>query len=445
MKVNGLLVAAVVLAGLVGALYWSNHHKPEEKAEAAVSPSPRILSLKQAGISQVEIKKNGAAAVELAREGDKWQITAPQKLAADQDAVSNLLSSVTPLNSTRLVEDKASDVSQYGLAKPALEIDLTEKNKQSEELLIGDETPTSGDLYAKLENDPRVFTIASYTKNSLDKGVDDLRDKRLITAAAAKISQVDLLANGQDMVFGRNKDQWEIVKPKPLRTDNLQVDNLVQTLTDAKMDLSATDDAKQDASAFASGTPVATAKVTTDGGVQELQVRKKKDDYYAKSSVVAGVYKVSSDTAQGLDKKLEDFRNKKLFDFGYSEPEKVEFHDGAKAYFLTKGGTDWWSGDGKKLETVSVDSFLDELRDAAASKFADSGFGKPAIEITVVSKQGKQVEKVGIAKHGDDYLAKREGGPAVYVLDKSTVEDLQKAATEIKPEAPAKNPVQSKK
>ncbi len=138
------------------------------------------------------------------------------------------------------------------------------------------------------------------------------------------------------------------MKPKPLRADQAQVDSLVRALTDAKMELSATDDAKKTASAFASAAPVATAKVTAESGTQELQVRKNKDEYYAKSSAVDGVYKVPNTLGQALDKNLEDFRNKKLFDLGSDDPNKIEVRDGLKTYFLTRSGEDWWSGDAKQ-------------------------------------------------------------------------------------------------
>jgi hypothetical protein len=56
---------------------------------------------------------------------------------------------------------------------------------------------------------------------------------------------------------------------------------------------------------------LATAKVTGDAGVQTLQVRRNNDDYFAKSSAVDGIYKVDSSLGQALDKKIEDFRQKK--------------------------------------------------------------------------------------------------------------------------------------
>ena len=379
MKGSGLIVAAVILAGLVGALYWSNHHKPAETTEASADVAPKILAVKTPDISKFDLKKDGAEQVGAERNGaGQWQITSPAALPADQGAVSSLLGTFSSLNSQRLVEEKASNLAPYGLDTPKFEVDLSEKNNQTQSLLLGDATPAGNAIYAKLGGDPRIFTIPSYDKTSIDKSANDLRDKRLLTVNSDKISEVDLIAKKQEIAFGRNKDEWQIVKPKPLRADATQVDSLVRALTDAKMELNATDDQKKTASAFASATPVATAKVTAESGTQELQVRKNKDDYYAKSSAVEGVYKVSNTLGQALDKNLDDFRNKKLFDLGSDDPNKIEVRDGSKTYFLTRSGEDWWSGNAKKMDPSTAQDLVDKIRELSASKFVDSGFGVPA-------------------------------------------------------------------
>jgi len=427
MKLRGLIIAIVVLAALTGALYWSNRQKPAETASA--DAPPKILTLKQEDISKIDLKKKGADELVLAKDSSgKWQITAPKLLSVEQSTVSPMLSSLSALTSERLVEEKASDLGQYGLSDPALTASITEKNNKTHALLLGDQTPAGNAVYAKLDGDPRVFIIANYNKGNIDKSVNDLRDKRLLTVDADKISKVELIAKKEDIEFGRNKDAWQIVKPKPLRADGPQVEELVRNLTEARMDFGGTDqEAKNVASAFASGTPVATAKVTAESGTQELQVRKSKDDYYAKSSAVDGVYKVASSVGKGLDKGLEDFRNKKLFDFGFSDPNKIEIHDGTKNYFLTKGGEDWWNGNGKKLDAGSAQSVVDKLRDLSASKFVDSGFTAPAIELTVT-----RVEKVQIAKKDTGYIARREGEASLYESDASAVTALEKAAEDMK-------------
>jgi len=436
MKLRGLIVAAVVLAGLTGTLYWSNHHKPSDTTEASAAVAPKVLAVKEADITKFDLKKYGAEQVGGERNSSgKWRITSPTSLPADQSAVSSLLGTFSSLNSERLVEEKAGNLVAYGLDAPKLEVELSEKGNKTQKLLLGDETPAGNGIYAKLDGDPRVFTIPKYDKTSIDKTANDLRDKRLLTVESDKISQVDLIAKKQEIAFGRNKDEWQIVKPRPLRADGSAVDELVRALTDAKMELDASDDPKKDASLFSAAAPVATAKVTAESGTQELQVRKNKDDYYAKSSVVEGVYKVPSTLGQALDKNLDDFRNKKLFDLGSDDPNKIEIRDATKSYFLTRSGEDWWSGSAKKMDAGVVQELIDKLRDLSASKFVDSGFTTTLIDLTITSNDGKRVEKVAISKAGDNSIAKRENDPTLYQLDSKAVDDLRKSADDVKPAA----------
>jgi hypothetical protein len=430
-----LIFAAVLLLLLTGALYWSEHRKPaDDTAKAAGDVAPAILKLDEASITKLELKKKDAEPIVLTRNGSgTWQIIEPKPFAADQSQVSSAVSTLSSLNADRLVDEKASDVKQYGFARPSLEVDITGKNNKTQTLLIGDDTPTGSDVYAMLAGDPRVFTIANYKKTSFDKGLNDLRDKRLLTVEADKISRLEVDRKDQVVEFGRDKDQWQILKPKPMRADSVQVGELVGKITDARMDLTGSDkDAAEATSAFATAAPIATAKLTDQSGTQELQVRKSKDTYYAKSTVVEGAYKVASDLGQALDKGLDDFRNKKLFDFGFSDPAKIEMHAGAGAYFLMKGGSDWWSN-GKKMDAGSVEDFVEKLRDLTADRFVDSGFDHPTIEVIVSSAGAKNAERVSIAKSGTSYIAKRENEATLYELSSSAVDGLQKAATDIKP------------
>ena len=436
MKMNSLLVAAIVLAALSGVLYWSNHRKPKEDAvKVSADTPPKILTLAQADITKVDIKKKTGDAVELTKnEVGKWQILAAKPLRADQNEVSSILSTLSSLTSDRLIEERAGNLADYGLAQPSVEVDVTEKDNKTQKVLIGDSTPAGNATYVALVGDPRVFSLATYAKTSLDKTAKDLRDKRLLVFDQDKLSRVELTAKKQDIEFGRNKDQWQIVKPKPYRADDSKVEELLRKLGDAKMDLNVSDgDQKKSIAAFNSGTPIATAKVTDASGTEELQVRKSKDDYYAKSTAVDGVYKVGSDLGTALDKTVDDFRNKKLLDLGFNDPDKIEFHVGTKAYFLTKGGSDWFSADGKKVDAISAETYVGKVRDLAASKFLDNGSGASEFELTVTSNSGKSVEKILVSKDGDHYVAKRDGEPALYQLDPVMVTGLEKAADDLKP------------
>jgi len=441
MKIRGLLIATILFVGLAGTLYWSDHRKPSaEAAKPDADAAPSILKLDEGSITKVELKKKDAAPITLAKNGSDWKITEPKPLGADQTAVSGMLSIISSLNSDRLVQEKGNDQARYGLASPNLEVEVTEKDNKTQRLLLGDETPTGSSVYAALAGDPRVFTIASYQKTSLDKSLNDLRDKRLLTVSPDKVSRLEISGKNGEIEFGRNKDDWQILKPKPMRADTYAVSGLVTKLTDARMDLSGPDASTKDAdSAFAKGSPVATLKLTDESSTQQLQIRKDKDNYYAKSSVVDGAYKVNSDLGDAASKKVDDFRNKKLFDFGYTDPYKVEIHSGSKNYWLIRGDQDWWDN-GKKMDEDSVRSVVSDLRDLSADKFVDSGFSTPEIETTVTSQDGKRTEKVQISKSGSNYIAKREGYPTLYQLTSSAVDDLQKAVDGIKQAAPSSKP-----
>ena len=143
MKMNSLLVAAIVLAALSGVLYWSNHRKPVENAvKVSADTPPKILTLSQDDVTKIDIKKKSGDAVELAKnDAGKWQITEPKLFRADQSEVSSMLSTLSSLSSERLIEEKASNLSDYGLAQPATELTVTEKDNKSQKLLIGDDTP----------------------------------------------------------------------------------------------------------------------------------------------------------------------------------------------------------------------------------------------------------------------------------------------------------------
>ena len=439
MKIHGLLAATAAFAVLAGLLYWSDHRKPTAEAANPAEATPAILKLDENSITKVDLKKKDGPNILLTKSGADWKIAEPQPLAADQSTVSGMLSTLSSLNSERLVEEKSSDLERYGLEHPSLEVDVTEKDNKSQRLLLGDDTPTGSAAYAALAGDARVFTIAGYHKTSLDKTLNDLRDKRLLTVSPDKVSRLGITGPNGNIEFGRNKDEWQILKPTPMRADSDVVGGLVSKLTDARLDLNGSDTAaKESDSAFAKGSPVAIVKLTDESSTQQLQIRKSKDLYYAKSSMVDGAYKVNSDLADAVNKKLEDFRNKKVFDFGYATPSKLEIHSGSKTYSLMRGGQDWWDN-GRKMDEDSVSSLISNLRDLSADKFVESGFTTPEFEATITDNDGKKIEKVLISKSGSNYIAQRDRDPALYQLTSTSVDELQKSFDGIKPAIPAKS------
>jgi hypothetical protein len=433
-QMRGLLIAAILLAVLSGLVYWSNKHKAEEAAKPSADAPPTILTLDSKQIQEIRIQKAGSDPVVLSKLGDRWDITQPTPMPADQDAANGMVSTAAALTSERLIDDKPANLAPFGLADPPVQVSFKLKSGKTDTIDIGRDTPTAGAAYVKLAGDPKVYSVSTSTKTSLDKSLNDLRDKRLLTFNRNRLARVELTnSKGQAIEFGKDaQGDWQILKPTPMRADGLLVDDLVRKLSDAKLQFDA---GKISPQTFAAAAKLATAAMTDNSGTQTAEFRQDKDKItYARSSVADGIYKIDTDVASTVGKSVDDFRNKKLFDFGFTELSQVA----AQGNTYTKSGEKWFLN-GKEMDGSTVLNLVDKLRDLSASGFAPKASGSPVFMASVTTADKKRNEKVTILRDGTNNFAQREGEPAVYVMSASVVDDLMKAASDIKPATPPKS------
>ena len=449
MKPGGLFTAIGVLAVLGGTVWWFNKHPTADTTAAKTPATAKMISVDPKQIEGIRLAKLGAEPIEIAKLADQWTIAKPSAMPADADAVNMLAGSLASLNADRVIDEHPASLDVFGLSTPMEEIDVMLKGGKTTKLLLGADTPAATGTYAKIESDPKVYTVPTYTKTGFDKTVNDLRDKRLMTFNQDKLTSVAIASKGQSVEFGKNaQGDWQITKPKPMRADSLQVDDLIRKLKDAKMDLAAAKDTetgannndKDAAAKFASGEKLGTASASDNTGTQTVEIHKSKDGgYYAKSSVVAGIYKVAGDIGDSMGKTAADYRNKKLFDFGFNDPTKLDINGTA----YQKAGDKWKSG-ATEYEAGTLQTVIDKLRDLSASSFSEKLGGAQTLTVGVTSGDNHRSEKVTINKDGDGFDAQREGEPAVYVIDAKTMDDLQKAIAGIK-QASAAKPAPQKK
>jgi hypothetical protein len=433
MKPIRLLIAVVLLAGLGGVVWWSNKSEAAKEAKPPVDTTPQILSVAEAGLQGIEIhQREGDVTTVLKREGkDRWTITAPKALTADLTAVASIIIASANLRGDRILEESATDLASFGLDPPVVSVSFKDQSGKSTKLLIGEATPTNNNVYAMVEGDKRVYTMSSSHKTEFDKASKDLREKHLLIADADKASSIEVTSKAQTIAFSRSGDNWQILKPKAFRADGTQVEEVLRKVRDATMDADASEkDGAKVTSGFGAGQPVAVVRINDPAGAKTLEIRKNKDDCYAKSSMLEGVYKANKDLCDGMDKPLDQYRNKKLFDFGFSDPSRVEFKDGAKTIIYEKSGDGWKSG-GKSMDPVAIQSLIDKLRDVSAAKLADTGFTIPTVEIAVTA--GKFNERVQISPSNGKFFGHREGDSTVYEIDSSTIDDLRNSASGIQP------------
>jgi hypothetical protein len=188
--------------------------------------------------------------------------------------------------------------------------------------------------------------------------------------------------------------------------------------------------------------PLAAVELVDEAGPHTLTVIQEGEQYYARSSDLEGVYEVSSTLAQSLGKKLEDFRNKKLFDFGFTDPAKLQLRNGGTSLTIEKKDDKWTlaSDGGRELDSPKVQALIDGLRNLAATSFVSDnaaeqskyGLGRPAIEAEVTPAQSDATEKVVItAPSAERVYAARQGQPTTYEVENSAVAEIQRATEDL--------------
>ncbi len=439
-----LLIAAGILAALGGLVYWSEENPPVSDDEKTP-----VVDLETDDIRALTVERPGHDTIRVVRgEDDEWKFAPPLTMPVNESSINLLLNNLTPMNSDRVVEEEVADWRPYGVEGDAwsLRVEVTAKKEDEEEktyrVIFGDDTPTGSGVFARLDGDPRLFTVFNYIKSGFEKEIFDLREKKLLKIDQDKISRVTVDIGRRSIEFGKSGDaDWQILEPKPLRADNFSVGDLARSAYNAEM--VAVLEAGEPTGKYSFRRPFATVEVVDEAGAHTLTIAKDAEDkYYAKSSDLEGVYEVSSTLPEALDKPLEDFRNKKLFDFGFVDPELVQVRDGDRHLTIAKQEDKWilTSDEDRELDSEKVQTLLDALRGLSVKEFtsdelsdqAKFGLDAPTIEAEVVQSSDGGTEQVMITDpSADQVYGAIPGQDSTYELEKGDIEELRTSISDL--------------
>ncbi|MBX3025526.1 DUF4340 domain-containing protein [bacterium] len=170
-----------------------------------------IVGFNDADVTAVTLSASDGNAVELAKKDGNWWIEQPARYRADNNAVRALLSTVRNLRATDFANDNPApaDLATYGLTPPQRQLALRAGADKTITLDVGNATDQG--LYVKSSDRPTVFVVGKWVQSDLSKGVNELRDKTLLTfdptaAAAIAVSRAD----GADFTLVSKDGQWAL-------------------------------------------------------------------------------------------------------------------------------------------------------------------------------------------------------------------------------------------
>lgn len=451
---NPLVIALLVLAVLGGAVWYTNQNPPVEDDEDTIS----LIDVEDDQVAEVTVTRPGAETVTVTRRDgeDDWQFGGGLDFPADDAAIGLMVTNLANLDADRIVNEETTDWSTYGLegdGTVAVDVKFRDLEDASapttKRIIFGRETPTGSGAYARVEGDPRLYTVFNYVKSTFVKEVFDWRDKKLLQVDEDAVSRIKLDLGDREFEFGKSGDSdWQILAPRALRADNFTVGDLARSLQSADM----TTVVAESDDEVSLGKPLARAEITDSAGSHELTVVKDGDRYLATSSDLRGVYEVSATFAEGLNKQLEDFREKKLFDFGFAPLAKITVRDGAASATLEKQDDKWVlsSDGGREVTAEKAQTLIDALRNLTAIGFPSDdggalgryGLATPAMEAEALSAdEGAKPEKVVLNDPGADRVyAARPGEPSIYEVEKAPAQEIRRALEALlAPEEPAED------
>ena len=169
------IALAVVLAGLGAYIYFVTSKQDTDSSTTKLEKVfPGLATDK---INELTVKSESGDTTTLKKDGDKWQVTSPLQTHGSEADVVAINSALGQLEVSRVVDENPSGLGDYGLDKPQIQVDYKTSDGKSGKLLVGVKNATGSSLYAKRNDEKRVFLIAQYQEASLNKSTFDMRDK----------------------------------------------------------------------------------------------------------------------------------------------------------------------------------------------------------------------------------------------------------------------------
>lgn len=429
------IILVVVLGGLLGYIYYDSGRE-----EVDPSAKPKAFGTITADqIEELQIRSAGGETARLQRSGQSWQLAEPVKASADGGAVDTLATNLQSLEMQRVVEENPSDLAQYGLNPARLDVGFRLRDqKEFQHLLIGDKTPTGGDLYSKRADQNQVFLISSFVEAIFNKAPFDLRDKSVLEVDRDKVTGIEIVKDRTTVELVRNGTDWRIVRPAAARADYGAVEGVLTRLTSADMQRVVSETGEGGPYGFER--PPLTATVISGSSRATLVFGRTADGggYFARDASRPIVFTVEQSLPIDVGKDVVDFRRKDLFDSRSFSARRIEVRRGTSTVAYEKVDADgketWRTPSGQTVDTTKVEDVLTKLSNVRAESFettAHPSLKTPVVTITVSFDEDKS-ETVSFGRSGNDVYASRTDEPGSAVVLASVADEALKAVDELK-------------
>lgn len=180
--------------------------------------------------------------VRLARNNGAWTFEAPLAAKADPTLVENTINTLTAAKVGRFIETEQTNLILRGLENPFMQVTI-HGNKRRQSLIVGNLDPNSQgapQYFAKLENNPAIFTVLARPFDILREAQEALRERNFMNFDPSKLSTINISENGRKIRLQKletGENDWQVLESngkneiKPYRADPAIMDSLLKNLS----------------------------------------------------------------------------------------------------------------------------------------------------------------------------------------------------------------------
>ena len=439
------LVLLVVALGLGAYIYFIESERPPG---GTPEPLETVFDFESDDISRLAVTAESDDRTVLEKTDNRWRLVEPLAGAVDVTEVVALASSLATLEMQRVVAEpeEAQDLTAFGLAEPRIEVGVTTTTGTDARLLIGEQTPTGGDLYATIAGSNRVFLISGYLDGTFNRTTFDLRDKTILDITRDQVNSLEITGADSAIRLRQEDNRWSLVSPIEAKADAGVTGGLVGRLSTGQMAAIETE-RTDELEPYGLDTPRLTVTVGLGSSVATLLIgdTTPAGTVYARDAARDLVFTVNESLVTELEQGVDEYRRKDLFAFRPFNATVLELdRDGERRVFekveaTADGEADMWrrtGPDAGDVETSAMDDLLAKLSNLRAESFVASrdgtGLDPPASTILVTFDEDSEQERVVVGRVSDEVFAVNGDEPGAARLNTRAWEDLLEALDALK-------------
>ena len=205
---------------------------------AAALRDKTVVAFDRDKVQKVEVE-SARGTVTIGREGDRWRITQPQALPADQVEVGGVLMKLRGLKAQGFLAEDASGIPRY-LPRPEVRATLTLQGQGTPlSVLLAPSPEKRGGramAYAAVAGHGPVVLVEASALADIGRSLGDLRDRTLIGGLEPRdVKRVQVTTAGKSILLERRSDtEWKILEGGQGSANSAKVDDLLYALRGLK-------------------------------------------------------------------------------------------------------------------------------------------------------------------------------------------------------------------